>query len=188
LSFLLIKEKTVGHLISGKPAKNDTKHPHDHHARNKLARYAPDDVGTNAKRRERFLDGLNDKLAVQLSVVYAPNYQSLIDKATILESKHSQMETRKRKHNKGTHSHHYKQGSSSRLSVGVIIITLPRASDSDFTEERAPRKTPLHQPHEACISLCQIDGSSHRRLTTPILTMSSEEEIYMQDSHRRRPS
>jgi hypothetical protein len=41
---------------------------------NKLARYAPDDVDTDAKRRERFLDGLNDELAVQLSVVYAPNY------------------------------------------------------------------------------------------------------------------
>jgi hypothetical protein len=66
---------------------------------NKLARYAPDDVDTDAKRRERFLDGLNDELAVQLSVVYAPNYQALIDKATILENKHSQMDSRKRKHN-----------------------------------------------------------------------------------------
>jgi hypothetical protein len=54
---------------------------------NKLARYAPDDVDTDAKRRERFLDGLNDELAVQLSVVYALNYQALIDKATILENK-----------------------------------------------------------------------------------------------------
>jgi hypothetical protein len=75
---------------------------------NKLARYAPDDVDTDAKRRERFLDGLNDELAVQLSVVYAPNYQALIDKATILENKHSQMESRKRKHNHhhGGDSHH----------------------------------------------------------------------------------
>jgi hypothetical protein len=31
---------------------------------NKLARYALDDVDTDAKRRERFLDGLNDELAV----------------------------------------------------------------------------------------------------------------------------
>jgi hypothetical protein len=31
---------------------------------NKLARYAPDDVDTDAKRRERFLDGLNDELGV----------------------------------------------------------------------------------------------------------------------------
>jgi hypothetical protein len=46
---------------------------------NKLARYAPDAVDTDAKRRERFLDGLNDELALQLSVVYAPNYQALLD-------------------------------------------------------------------------------------------------------------
>ena len=52
---------------------------------NQLARYAPEDVDTDAKRKERFLDGLNDELAVQLSVVYIPNYQALLDKATILE-------------------------------------------------------------------------------------------------------
>jgi hypothetical protein len=75
---------------------------------NKLARYAPDDVDTDAKSRERFLDGLNDELAVQLSVVYAPNYQALLDKATILENKHSQMESCKRNHNHhhGGDAHH----------------------------------------------------------------------------------
>ena len=60
-----------------------------------LARYAPDDVSTDAARRERFLDGLNDELAVQLSVVHAPTYQSLLDKARILESERTQMENRK---------------------------------------------------------------------------------------------
>jgi hypothetical protein len=88
---------------------------------NKLARYAPDDVDTDAKRRERFLDGLDDELGVQLSVVYAPNYQALIDKATILENKHNQMENRKRKfHNQhggnghknhnGNHNHGVSNG------------------------------------------------------------------------------
>jgi hypothetical protein len=72
---------------------------------NKVARYAPDDVDTDAKRRERFLDGLNDELAVHLSIVYAPNYQALIDKATILENKQNQMESHKRKfHNHGKFS------------------------------------------------------------------------------------
>ena len=71
---------------------------------NNLARYAPDDVDSDTKRRERFLDGLNDELAIQLSVVYTPNYQSLLDKATILESKQKQAENRKRKH---TFEKHY---------------------------------------------------------------------------------
>jgi hypothetical protein len=88
---------------------------------NKLARYAPDDVDTDAKRRERYLDGLNDELVVQLSMVYAPNYQALIDKATILENKQNRMESRKRKfHNHGNFNsgplqktHHTHDGSGS---------------------------------------------------------------------------
>jgi hypothetical protein len=35
---------------------------------NNLSRYAPEDVDTDAKRRERFLDGLSDELSLQLSV------------------------------------------------------------------------------------------------------------------------
>jgi hypothetical protein len=54
---------------------------------NNLACYAPDDVNTDASRRERFLDGLSDDLALQLSVVHAPGYQTLLDKARIPESK-----------------------------------------------------------------------------------------------------
>ena len=66
---------------------------------NNLSRYAPEDVDTDAKRRERFLDGLSDELAVQLSVVHAPDFQTLMDKARILEGKQRQVENRKRKHN-----------------------------------------------------------------------------------------
>jgi hypothetical protein len=64
-----------------------------------LARYAPDDVDTDAKRKEKFLDGLNDDLSIQLSVAYVPTYQALCDKATILESKLRKVEHKKRKHN-----------------------------------------------------------------------------------------
>ncbi|XP_071678773.1 uncharacterized protein [Lolium perenne] len=63
-----------------------------------LARYAPEDVDTDAKRKERFLDGLHDDLAVQLSIVHIPDFQTLLDKATILEGKQKQAENRKRKH------------------------------------------------------------------------------------------
>ena len=54
---------------------------------NNLARYAPDEVDTDAKRKEKFLEGLNDELNLQLAVAYVPTYQSLCDKATILENK-----------------------------------------------------------------------------------------------------
>jgi hypothetical protein len=63
------------------------------------------------------------------------------------------------------------------LPADVIVITPPRASDSNFTEERPPRKTLPERPYEARVGLCQTDEFSHRRLVAPILTMSSEEEI-----------
>ena len=34
----------------------------------KLARYAPDDVATDAAKQEMFLEGLNDELSMQLMV------------------------------------------------------------------------------------------------------------------------
>ena len=34
----------------------------------KLARYAPDDIATDAAKKEKFLEGLNDELSMQLMV------------------------------------------------------------------------------------------------------------------------
>ena len=70
----------------------------------KLARYAPGDVATDAAKQEKFLEGLNDELGVQLTVVTFANYQELVDKATILEGKHQQMENRKRKYGHGKYN------------------------------------------------------------------------------------
>src|SRR3954465_2123246 len=81
---------------------------------NNLARYAPDDVDTNAKRKEKFLEGLNDEMCMQLSVAYVQTYQSLCDKDTILESKMKQVENRKRKH----HFDKQNSGSSHKRSDG----------------------------------------------------------------------
>jgi hypothetical protein len=49
-----------------------------------LSRYAPDDIDTDAKRKEKFLEGLNDKLSIPLSVAYSPTFQSLLDQAITL--------------------------------------------------------------------------------------------------------
>src|SRR3954469_1142247 len=66
---------------------------------NKLARYAPDDVRNDASRQEKFLEGLNDELGVQLTVATFANCQALIDKAIVLEGKQQAIENRKRKYN-----------------------------------------------------------------------------------------
>jgi hypothetical protein len=46
-----------------------------------LSRYAPEDIDTDGKRKEKFLSGLKGELKIPLSVAYAPNYQSLLDHA-----------------------------------------------------------------------------------------------------------
>ena len=70
----------------------------------KLARYAPDDVATDAAKQEKFLEGLNDELGMQLMVATFNNYQELVDKATILEGKQQQIDSRKRKYGQGKYN------------------------------------------------------------------------------------
>ena len=41
----------------------------------KLARYAPDDVATDAAKQEKFLEGLNDELSMHLMIATFNNYQ-----------------------------------------------------------------------------------------------------------------
>ena len=66
---------------------------------NNLACYAPNDVNTDAARQEKFLEGLNDELSLQLTVATFRNCQGLIDKAIVLEGKQQAIENRKRKYN-----------------------------------------------------------------------------------------
>jgi hypothetical protein len=82
-----------------------------------LSRYAPDDVDTDAKRKEKFLNGLKGELKIPLSVAYAPNYQSLPDQAITLDNNIMKEENRKRKFRNGrTHiepfhkRHHFSEG------------------------------------------------------------------------------
>ena len=43
--------------------------------------YALDDVATDAAKQEKFLEGLNDELSMQLMVATFNNYQELVDRA-----------------------------------------------------------------------------------------------------------
>ena len=63
----------------------------------KLSRYAPDDVATHAAKQEKFMEGLNDEMSMQLMVATFNDYQELVDKALMIEGKQQQIENRKRK-------------------------------------------------------------------------------------------
>ena len=53
----------------------------------KLARCAPDDVATDVANQEKFMEGLNDELSMQLMVATFNNYQDLLDRALMIEGK-----------------------------------------------------------------------------------------------------
>jgi hypothetical protein len=61
----------------------------------KLSRYAQHEVDTDEKKRECFLNGLNDGLAYALEARNFENFQGMVNKALVLENHRGVME---RKH------------------------------------------------------------------------------------------
>ncbi len=66
------------------------------HEFNRLARYAPEDVRTDAERQEKFLSGLDDELNNQLISTDYEDFVKLVDKAIRQEEQCNKM-NRKRK-------------------------------------------------------------------------------------------
>nr|XP_051196726.1 uncharacterized protein LOC127310066 [Lolium perenne] len=87
-----------------------------------LARYAHEDIDTDAKRKEKFLNGLKGELKIPLTVAYAPSYQSLLDQAIALDNNIKKEENRKRKFGNKGHTepfhkkHHSSDGNGSHSS------------------------------------------------------------------------
>ena len=59
--------------------------------------YAPEEVNTNEKRQEHFLEGLIGPLNYQLESHNFPNFQTLLNNAIGLESKRKELSDHKRK-------------------------------------------------------------------------------------------
>jgi hypothetical protein len=57
-----------------------------------LSRYAPDNVDTNEKKQDWFLNGLNDGLAYAREARDFVNFQDMVDKALVLENRRGIME------------------------------------------------------------------------------------------------
>jgi hypothetical protein len=52
-----------------------------------LSRYAPDDISTDEKKQDVFLNGLNDDIQFQLLNTDYADFQHMVDKAIVIESK-----------------------------------------------------------------------------------------------------
>jgi hypothetical protein len=57
-----------------------------------LSRYARDDVNTNEKKQDAFLNGLNDEIQFQLLNIDYEDFQRMVHKAIIVENKFKAME------------------------------------------------------------------------------------------------
>jgi hypothetical protein len=57
-----------------------------------LSRYAPDDVNTDEKKQNAFLNGLNDEIQFQLLNTDYEDFQRMVDKAIIVENNLKEME------------------------------------------------------------------------------------------------
>jgi hypothetical protein len=62
-----------------------------------LSSDAPNNVDTDEKKKDCFLNGLNDELAYALEARDFENFQGMVNKALVLENHRGMME-RKRKH------------------------------------------------------------------------------------------
>jgi hypothetical protein len=61
-----------------------------------LSHYAPDNVDTNEKKKDCFLNGLNDGLAYTLEARDFENFQRMVNKAFVLENHRGMMECKRK--------------------------------------------------------------------------------------------
>jgi hypothetical protein len=57
-----------------------------------LSRCAPDDINTDEKKQDIFLNGLNDDIQFQLLNTHYVDFQHMVDKAIVIENKIKEME------------------------------------------------------------------------------------------------
>jgi hypothetical protein len=57
-----------------------------------LSRYAPNNVDTDEKKQDYFLNGLNDGLAYALKARDFENFQGMVNNALVLENRRGMME------------------------------------------------------------------------------------------------
>jgi hypothetical protein len=62
-----------------------------------LSRCVPNDVNTNEKKQDAFLNGLNDEIQFQLVNIDYEDFQMMVDKAFIIENRIMEMEKNSRR-------------------------------------------------------------------------------------------
>ena len=74
-----------------------------------LSHYSPNEVADDADKQRRFLKGLYDGLQLHLISNTYPNFQTLVNRAIVIDNKRKEMEAKKRR----------LQGQASRSNTGL---------------------------------------------------------------------
>jgi hypothetical protein len=160
-----------------------------------LSCYAPNDVDTNEKRQDCFLNGLNDGLAYALEARDFENFQAMVNKALVLENRREILERKCKQERQSQHSTNSRRriGSSSAGPIfrpaqqnvqpmlqptrqGFVtpqhqVISRPNGYQTPNTENRSVQRTPANQnviqtlPDKKCYN-CEQKG--HFAITCPI--------------------
>jgi hypothetical protein len=69
-----------------------------------LSHYAPNDMDTDEKMQECFLNGLNDGLAYALEAWDSENFQAMVNKALVLENHRAILECKRKQERQGQQS------------------------------------------------------------------------------------
>ena len=77
-----------------------------------LSRYVPNDVDTEEKKQDCFLNGLNDGLAYALEARDFGSFQAMVNKALVLENRRGIIDRKRKMQRQGP------QGNNTRLRVG----------------------------------------------------------------------
>jgi PHD/YefM family antitoxin component YafN of YafNO toxin-antitoxin module len=80
-----------------------------------VSRYAPNDVDTDEKKQDCFLNGLNDGLAYALEARDFENFQEMVNKALVLENRRGILEHKRKQERQSQHrtNSRHRIGSSS---------------------------------------------------------------------------
>jgi hypothetical protein len=87
-----------------------------------LSCYAPDQVNTDPKRQERFLDGLIEPLNYQLQSHSFPDFATLLNKAIGLENKLVELGEQKRKFQTHGQSSNTRPASTQHMVLSLVLV------------------------------------------------------------------
>jgi hypothetical protein len=143
-----------------------------------LSRYAPKDIDTDAKRKEKFLSGLKGELKIPLSVAYAPNYQSLLDQAITLDNNIKKEENRKGSsvtvramwnHSTRSTTHLRAVDMATLTSMGVISIKEMVATSTTISIVEVSRETaPMDITVDTMVSIATTLNPRRTSLASPV--------------------